>query len=495
MSGIATAVVGGAVISAYASNRAAKTGSQAVERGTQASVQAQLEATRLQIGEIQRQFDYQQRVLRPLVEQQYRAQGTFADLLGIPAPGPQGQPAGTGFQETARPVDVQQQRRQQEIDILQNIIDDPTASASAKQTARDEIEAVRARPYDAERIEQEAAARGPQAAPPGSYGLSDRFRGPQGEFVDPNLDPTRLADINTLGETVRGNLLAGTPAGEDPYRAYIDENRIAAATPEDDLRVARARDVTLASGAAGTGVYGETFEESPGYAFQREELERQLERGRSRGGNFGGRAIIEAQRRAQGLAAGEYYRYAAGRERDLLRLGEAEARDVARGDEALAGYEAQRFADVQRGDEAYQNYLARRAGDAARLDAAAQQEDQLLAADLQRRDQAYYNYLSNLAGSAGFGNPAGQAVQASQAAGGAVAGAYGQLGAQQSRAYQNLGTQQAAIQQNRFAGINQAIQGGLSNYFFARGAGLVGGGGVPINQALANQTGTITPQY
>ena len=84
MSGIATAVVGGAVISGYASNKASKQAAGAAKAGTTAAVQAQLEATRLQIDEIRRQFDYQQQILAPMIGQQYRAQGTYADLLGIP---------------------------------------------------------------------------------------------------------------------------------------------------------------------------------------------------------------------------------------------------------------------------------------------------------------------------------------------------------------------------------------------------------------------------
>ena len=305
--------VGAAVVGAYASSQAAKSSSRAVERGTAASAQAAYASTQAQIAEIGRQFDYQQRVLKPLVEQQYRAQGTYSDLLGIPSPGGGGGQPATTAQGGARTRDVQDQRRQQEIGVLQDILSDPTASRTAKETAQAEIDSVNARPYDDERSAQESAARGPQSAGPGSYGLENRFRGEQGQFVDPNLDPTRLQDVNTLGDTVRGNLLAGTSAGDDPYRQYVGDNQIAAASADEDARFARARDVTLtgarggttlagergdvsladeragfslaeqrggenlADGAAGTGVYGETFEESPGYAFQREELERQLE--------------------------------------------------------------------------------------------------------------------------------------------------------------------------------------------------------------------------
>lgn len=54
----------------------------------------------------------------------------------------------------------------------------------------------------------------------------------------------------------------------------------------------------------------EVFEGTPGYEFQVEEMNRQLERVGSAGGpNIGGRAIMEAQRRAQGLASDDYYNY------------------------------------------------------------------------------------------------------------------------------------------------------------------------------------------
>ena len=484
MSFVAVAIGGAAVVGAVGSNLAANRAGRAAEAGADAAAQAQIISTELQIEEIARQYDYQQQILLPQIQQQYNAQGAFADLLGIG--GPQvGQNQQTGFTPQARPRAEEERYRQGEIDNFDQMLAQGQISAEEHDRY---VSNIRNRPYDQERIAQENLARGPQF--PGR-GATDFARGPQGEFIDPNLDPTRLADVNTYGDAVRGNLLAGTAAEDDPYRNYIDQNRIAAATADEDARVARARDVTLtgtrgdallAEGAAGTGVYGETFEESPGYAFAVEEANRATDRLRSRGGNYGGRAIIEAQRRAVGLANQEYYNYAAGRERDLARLGAAEAADagrldafaasdIARGDQALAGYETQRIADVGRGDQAYQDYLRRREGDVARLDAAAMQEDQLIAADRARSDQAYYNYIRNLGMVAGFGGgPAATAVDASQAAGAQTAGAYRAQGSNLAGIYGGLGQTQAQIEGQRTAGITNAITGGISNFLTYRGS-------------------------
>lgn len=300
---------------------------------------------------------------------------------------------------------------------------------------------------------------------PGSSGMG-AYRDPEtGAFVDPNLDPTRLADESSYRESVEGNLLAGTSAEDDPYRNYLEQNRIAAATPEESLMVQRTQDARLAEGAAGTGVYGEEFTESPGYAFQVEEMGRELDRRRSAGGNYGGRAIMEAQRRAQGLANTEYYNWAEGRTRDLERLGEAEATDISRGDRAYAAYEGQRISDIARDDQGYQDYLRRLEMDAARLDEAGSQEDRLRAMDLARSDQGYYNYLDALANQAGFGGgPAATAVDASQAAAAGASGAYGAQGRSLSNIAANEGASQANIAWAEGAAINNAVQSGVENW-------------------------------
>ena len=173
-------------------------------------------------------------------------------------------------------------------------------------------------------------------------------------------------------------------------------------------------------------------------------MNRSLDRSRSAGGpNIGGRAIMEAQRRAQGLAAGDYYNWASGRTSDLTRLAGAESTD------------------------------------AARMDEAGSQFDTRLATDLQRSDQGYYNYLANLGNVAGVGGgPAATAVDASQTAGANVAGAYGAEGNALSGIYQNAGVSAANAKYAQYAGVNNAIQGGISNYITAGtgGANLPGFG-------------------
>lgn len=454
MSFVAVAVAGAAVVGAVATNVASNRAAGAARSGAASAADASIRTTEMQLEEIRRQYDYQQQILLPQIQAQYNAQGAFSDLLGIGGPSPtSGQPGGqeSPFQNRGNaisgrvgPVGYRGQGgggslRAGDFDINQGTtIDNETGQAVPQYPGRG----------------------------------STRFqRGPGGEFIDPNLDPTRLQDVNTLGDTVRGNLQAGTGPEDDPYRNYINENQFAADTAGDDLRVQRADNVRMADGAAGTGVYGDEFQTSPGYSFAVEEMNRASDRVRSAGGNYGGRAVIEAQRRAAGVANQEYYNWAGGRERDLGRRAGAEAMDISRGDAALTGFENQRIADVGRGDAAYQDYLRRREGDAARLDAAAGQEDSLIAADRQRSDQAYYNYLSNVGRVAGFGGgPAATAVSASQQVSGAVAGAYGQQGSQLSSIYSGLGDDMANIEYQRGAGISNALVSGMENYTAYRGS-------------------------
>ena len=425
---VGSVVVGG-LATAYGADKAA----DASAKGSAAGADATVQSTAMQIEEIQRQYDYQQKVLLPQIQTQYNAQGAFSDLLGISGPEP-GQNQQTGYTAQPRAREDEQALRDAEIDILQREIDNTAPGARGhadRQALQSEIDAINARPYDQQRMDAENVARGPQF--PGS-GATQFQRGQQGEFIDPNLDPTKLADVNTYGDAVRGNLMAGTTAEDDPYRNFISGAR-------------------LSEGAAGTNVYGEDFQTSPGYSFAVEEMDRASDRVRSAGGNYGGRAIMEAQRRAKGLADQEYYNWAAGRTSDLQRLSSAEA------------------VDISRDDLAYQNYMSREQFDASRLDAAAQQEDALIASDQSRGDQAYYNYLKNLGMVSGFGGgPAATAVNASQVAGSQTAGAYSDQGRQLSQNYMQSGDTQASIQYAKAAGINDAIQGGAENYITYRAA-------------------------
>lgn len=427
---VAAAAIGGAVVGGVASNRASRRSSSAVEAGAESSAAASVEATQLQVAEIQRQFNYQQSILLPQIQRQYAAQTGFSDLLGLQPQestlaGGGGAPAqGTA---TAPPPGSYHQVAPGSNAFMAGIPDTPRymplgrGDGGLLSGAGSEGLFIRGLPR-----QREARRGGVQNY--FSQGEPTEFqRGERGEFIDPNLDPTSLADEARMADHVQGSLMAGTDVEDDGYFNFVRDNR-------------------LADGAAGTGVYGETFEESPGYDFAREEMERQLERTNSAGGNFGGRAIMEAQRRAKGLADQEYYNWARGRTSDLQRRGQAEAMDAGRG------------------ENAYENYLSRRQGDTARMDAAVSEEDRLSAVDLQRRDQGYYNYLGNLSRMAGFGDPAGQAVASSEGAGGAVASAYGNRGNRLSQIYGNLGSMQAGIEMEHGANVNNAIQSGMQNY-------------------------------
>ena len=495
MSGIATAIVGSAIIGGVVASKSADSASDAATRGAATAADATIRSTEMQIAEIQRQFDYQQRILLPQIQQQYNAQRAYSDLLGIGGPSI-GSNFETGYTPEARDMDTQNQRRDEETAIYQQYRDEAQAEldglslesadvgdAFAMLQRRQElentiaqydseIEGVAGRMYDQERIDAENLARGPQMGAAGSSGLSaEDFRREDGSFVDPNLDPTRLADESRYGEAVEGNLMAGTSYEDDAYNNYLRENGIAADSMGEDAMVQRTNDVRIADGAAGTGVYGDVFQQSPGYAFAVEEMGRATDRIGSAGGpNIGGRAIMEAQRRAQGLADQEYYNWAGGRERDLGRRGDAERADIQRGDQAAAGYESQRIQDVMREDQGYQDYLRRLELDAARLDEVGGQEDRLRAADLARSDQGYYNYLDALSNQAGFGGgPAAQAVDASQAAGAQTSAAYGSQGGRLAGIYGDEGTSQANIAYARGAGINNAIQSGVSNWITYKG--------------------------
>ena len=477
MSGIATAIVGSAIIGGVVSSRAASDASSASRSGADAAAQATITNSQLQIEEIQRQFDYQQQVLLPQIQQQYNAQRAYSDLLGISGPSI-GSNFDTGYTPEARDQAIQDQRRQEEIAVYQDAMDqlDPNDPEyeDALASYEDAIGDVEGRLSDQEMIDQENLARGAQMGGEGSSGLGRQpsdFRREDGSFVDPNLDPTRLADESAYRDSVEGNLLAGDSIEDDPYNNYLRENTLASGSMEEDAMVQRTNDVRLAEGAAGQGVYGEDFQTSPGYSFAVEEMGRATDRIGSAGGpNIGGRAIMEAQRRAQGLADQEYYNWAGGRERDLGRLGDAEATDISRGDQAAAGYESQRLQDVMRQDSGYQDYLRRLETDAARLDEAGSQEDRLRASDLARSDQGYYNYLDALSNQAGFGGgPAADAVDASQAAGAQATGAYRNEGNNLSRIASDEGTSQANIAYARGAGINNAIQSGAENWITYEG--------------------------
>ncbi len=475
MSVVAAAIIGGSVVSAFASSSAASSASRSAEAGADAAAQAQIISTELQIEEMARQFDYQQTVLTPQIQQQFNAQRAYSDLLGFG--GVQAnQNAETGYVTQARPMDEQQRIRQRDIDSYNQFVED---GLMTRARADEAIAEIGGQPYDQQRLDESAAGRGATMGAPGSSGLGPGrdmgipggYAGPGrdtgGGFVDPNLSGTQLADIETLSGTVQQNLLAGTTAEDDPYRNFLTDTSLdQPGGLEGDMVRQDVAGRSLAGGAAGTDIYGDVFQESPGYAFQREEMERQLERQGSAGGpNIGGRAIVEAQRRAQGLAAGDYYNWAQGRSRDVDRLTQAEATDAGRLDRTAYNYQDTQRREQGRGDQGYQDYMRRREGDVSRIDAAAAGVDRLQGVDRQRQDQGYYNYLNSLSRAAGFGGgAASQAVTASQQQASNVAGAYRSQGNNLSQIYGQAGTDQANIAYNEYAGYNNAIQGGVSNW-------------------------------
>jgi flagellar biosynthesis/type III secretory pathway protein FliH len=286
------------------------------------------------------------------------------------------------------------------------------------------------------------------------------YTGSRGQFIDPNLDPTRLADVQRLPGHIADTRLAPEDPSQDIYRNYVSENLIAAPSLAEDEYYGDVSSRMLAEGAAGQGVYGEEFMESPGYAFQLEEMNRALDRRNSAGGNYGGEALREAMRQAQGLAAQDYYNWAQGRTQDLIRRGSAEATDAGRLDRAAESHVQRGIMDVNREDSAMLNYLARRETDTARMDTAISEADRLEAADIARGDQAYYNYLANTGRVAGFSDAAGQAVNASQNQAAMISNVYGRQG----DIYAQRGENEANIAMNLASNINDAGQSAINNY-------------------------------
>lgn len=456
MSFVAVAVVGSAVVGGVMSNKAASKASKASAAGAAGAADATIESTRMQIEEIARQFDYQQEVLRPFVQNQQRAAQAYSNLLGysseqLPAP-PSSMPAQQSSAPTIRPGGGSSGRDM--------IFGPPRPSFGG-------------------------------GAPKPSNGVT--IDGRTGEvigrdgrpFRDPNVNYFALgresAADTELGRAVRDNRLAAPTAAGDELVGYVDRTGLARGAGADS-GVRRAEDVRLATPggfamdprfqfARDTAVVGDSFEASPGYGFTVEQAMREVERRHSAGGNYGGRALLEAQRRAEGEAAKEYYNWVGARHADLSRQDAAiaryqdfEAADVGRGDVALGDYRRREELDLARGDAAYENFLGRRAMDVQRGDQAIAENTRLTQYDLQRQDQAYYNYLASLGGAAGLHVGAPQAVASSSAAGAATAGAYAQQGGQLAAIYGQRGQDEANIQLGRYANINSALQGGIQNY-------------------------------
>lgn len=454
MSWVAVAIAGSAVVGGVLGDKSADRAADAAETGASESAAATLEATRMQLAEIARQFDYQQQLVRPFAQQQLDARSHYQNMLGIPSSGqtlPDVPSAGGGQVDTVIP--------QASRDVIKNALrsvyeaggdpSDATTFGNILQAVNEQYGGA----GGASGTTFDNATGKPVVDPlPTSATQPPPIEGP---FRDPNLDPTRLgADTGAeseLGQHVAGSYLAG-------------------ATPEEDLAVRRADDVRLAAPggfrndprfqfAESTAVVGDEFETSPGYDFTVEQAMREVERRNSRGGNYGGRALVEAQRRAEGEAAKEYYNWVNARHADLGRQ-----------DQAIGVYQGREATDVARGDAALDDYFGRKAGDVGRMDQAIVRNDALREYDLRRGDQGYYNYLASLGGASGLNVGVPQAVASSADAGAYAAGAYGTQGGRLSSIYSGLGTDRANIELGRGANLNDAIQSGLQNYLFYQAA-------------------------
>lgn len=427
MSVVAAAVVGSAVVGGYVSSRASSKAARATKRASDSAAQATIESTAMQIDEIRRQFDYQSELLLPLIQQQYVGGAAFSGLLGL---GPALQ---AGITASNQPTEEQQSWELAQRTRDPNIIYDKHGRALRRRRKEvpDPLAKYRGdapRPLSTPEYPSYITGRNyidDSGLPVGSQGTGIVPADNQNYFIDPNLNPAGYESTQQLQQHITDNQLAGPVLEDDVLYQNIEGRR-------------------LAEGAAGENVYGETFTESPGYQFQVDEMNRALDYRNSAGGNYGGEALREAARYAQGVAAQDYYNWARGRTTDLTRLAAAESQDAGRLDSAAV------------------DYMGRESRDIARSDLAVSEADRLRGLDVQRDDQAYYNYLANLSQMAGFGNATGQAVSSSQAAGSQVANAYANQGNQLSSNYLMQGQNQANIAMNNAANINNAIQSGVS---------------------------------
>lgn len=337
-------------------------------------------------------------------------------------------------------------------------------------------------------------------------------------FFDPNLNPTFFGRSDwresDYGQQVRDRRLAGDDPNQDwamqranetrlfdgvdqdslfqwvqgnQARDAIDQERLATQLLQQDQRFAWAGD---------TAVVGSEFETSPGYEFAMEEALRASDRALSRGGgNYGGRAAIEAQRRAAGVASQDYYNWVGARQQDLARQDAAAAAwqsmrfqdagrmdqaayfDLTRGDRAVADARRREELDLARGDTAFASWLERYGAQVAREDSAVLDNIMRQQQDIARQDQSYYNYMNYLAALSGAGGNPAQAVAgmgqqtASQIGGAQAGGAFG-VGNAWAQNAANQGAIWGGAVSNVGNAINQSIQNAwwMDNYGGGAGA-------------------------
>ena len=408
----AVAIGGGALLGAAGSAAAAGIQSGAQSRAARSAAEAQLRSTELQINEMRRQYDDTMSRLQPLMDTQYAGNEAFARMLGISD--------GGGNQ-------------------LQTVTDRQNKEA----------------------FENNATA------------LKRMLQGEQGvQFMDPRTDPDAIAEREAAqladerfnanfaaggrGAQVDPNLFGGETALDTEFGQNVANTQLYQGIENDSL-VQSIQDRQLAGGslaederfrfAQDTAIAGDTFETSPGYEFAVEQSNRALDRQLSRGGgNIGGRAVLEAQRRAQGLANQEYYNYAALRQRDL-----------ARQDQAAAAFQGNQRFDASRMDSAVSDARRREEGDVGRMDQA-----------ILNNQALRQNFLANLRAAGGIGgNAIGQGVSAGQQTSAGIANAYGNQGNALANIFSQNAIAQGNIGANFIGNLNNVLQGSIGNFLTA----------------------------
>lgn len=251
------AIAGSTIVSGAMSSRAASSQSRAIERGNASAAAATRGATRDQINEMARQFDYVQALNAPGVAFGYGAQDRIAQIMGF---SPNYSAIRNAEGRSRRGMTRQQIDR--EIQAVESQLSAMPSSAQMGPGAgyRQSLEAKLSNLRSSRR-----------------YASSDR------QYIQ----PVRIG--SQYGADAPGN------AFRDQF-GFVD--------PNADNR-------TLAS---------DTFEEDPGRAFMREEAMKSLLRKQSsKGDRLGGGALREAARYASGLADQSYDKWVGRKQYDINR--------------------------------------------------------------------------------------------------------------------------------------------------------------------------------
>ena len=445
MSGVATAVVAGAVISGYMGKESAEDAAAAAERGAGRGIDATMDATLMQLEEMRYQFDYAQAALASGRQAQYNAQNAFSTMLGINGPNTDvgGDRAsysqletGSGTPSLSRGAGTGGGRGGGGDSGY--LTSPPPERPEYKDHGAGYKEAMNQ--YSQERDQWYQNEQSAREAVSGQSTMLDRYGNIQtfganaefapnvGErgFVDPMADPTRMAgpsqDTDIMTRNVMANRLAGPDVASDPFFQYTGDTAgyenvaarsLAGPTYQEDPYFSRVADTGYTPEGYAPGTYEantytpemlttDTFEASPGYNFQLEQGMNTLSNRNSAGGNYGGAALKEAMRYGEGVAQQDYYNWAGLRQGDLSRQDTASQFNLGREDTAnrfnignqvtadqfnLARTDESARFNRGREDRAMESYLSRQGADAGRL-------DQQLNIDTARQDQSFMDYLN-----------------------------------------------------------------------------------------------------